>query len=244
MKKIFVMVVLVCLCSFVGCATSSDYKVQMFEQQTGKTADIHGLASAGAVMLIADFFLQTTIHEGSHAIMSIANGYEIVGFYPYPTFSKEMGFSFGYYESFIFETQSSKTMALIKITPKIVDVGMLSSYALLEEFDVLPNNQYAQLAIWTVALGAWVDLTRDFCSGVCYKGGVNNDLKKFEESMGYTSPWEKFAVRGTIVLLAGFSAYPLYNGLRKVIDPAITKNLDMVDGLTVGPGMVGYRLEF
>ena len=72
----------------------------------------------------------------------------------------------------------------------------------------------------------------------------NNDLKKFEESMGYTSPWEKFAVRGTIVLLAGFSAYPLYNGLRKVIDPAITKNLDMVDGLTVGPGMVGYRLEF
>jgi len=249
--KLFIVLFVCSFLTIVGCAGSNN-KVQILnkQQQTAKIespASVYGLVGAGAGMLVADFFLQVLIHEGTHVLVlvSLDNNYKLTGFYPYPSYySDERGFSFAYITGYSTGVLNPSTMALVSIAPKIVDVGILYSYALLEEFDVLPSNQYAQLAMWTIAFGAWVDLAKDFCSGICYNGSPNNDVVKFEEYMGYTSPWEKFAVRGTIVLLASLSVYPLYNGLRKVIDPSLVEDPESDNGLVIGLGMVGYKLEF
>lgn len=209
------------------------------------TASLYGLAGATAGMLVADFFLQTTIHEGTHAIAAKRQGFKITVFRPFPGYTPEGHFSFGFFRG---ERQGrelgNSENGLITIAPKFTDVGMLYSYIIFEEFNLLPENQYAQLAMWVVAFGAWVDFSKDVCAGICYQS-PSNDVVNYEKSMGYNSPWEKLAVRGSIVLIAGFASIPLYKGLRKAIDPSLSSEQDDSYGsLSIGPGIIGYKLEF
>ncbi|MCF6276834.1 MAG: hypothetical protein L3J07_03235 [Candidatus Magasanikbacteria bacterium] len=228
---------------FFGCIENNIYaEVVEKEKLENSTADNYDLIGVGVGMLVSDFFLQTFIHEGTHTIVALSEGYEIEKFQPYPGINKH-GFHFGVSGRSTDKIRSGPE-ALIFISPKFTSVSVLYSYVILEQYDVLPSNQYAQLGLWVFAFGAWIDFTRDVCSGICYDSPTN-DLVMFEKYMGYTSLWEKLAVRGTILVLSGLSIYPLYKGLKKVFDMSLTGEEEgLLSSLVISPSMVGYRIKF
>lgn len=205
--------------------------------QNTRTLPALALTFEGLVLAIPTFFVTTTIHEGSHALVVWLNGGDITRFRPWPS-SVDGQFYFGYTE---WEgTLSNRALALSSIAPKLMDTAILAAYTAIIETDANPNTQQGKLILAVVAAGAWVDLVHDL-----FSNDPNNDMTKFREAVGidtrgeragFYAIWSAIALGGGIEISRGLFQAFRHTGRRRTRESR--------NHVIAAPPYLGYRRIF
>ncbi len=167
--------VLPMLLLFPLAATAGDCNHQ--ERQETSPLKVVGL---GALMALPTYVLGVTWHEGSHAAAAKLVGGNVTGFSILPErhpIDGHLTFGHSNYNSgkicgggtdsdgilhiqgFCPFTKGQNTFILL--APKLTDLALMGGYTALNETNHLPENLYARIAISAVAVGAWVDFSKD-----------------------------------------------------------------------------------
>lgn len=176
----------------------------------------------GLALAPVEFFVSTTIHEGSHAATVKMMGGNIIYFKPYPHHDSLDRFRFGAV-SWAGGVLSKDEVALALAAPMFVDTAVLVSYGGLVLTGNLPRNKYAQTGVLVFAAGHWVDLATHFISS-----RPSTDSKKLKDfyikEKGWSENKATAVIRGSqaAVLMAG--GYFLYKGGRKLFGHEKKKN--------------------
>ena len=106
--------------------------------------------------LPAYFFLETTIHEGSHAVAAIFNGYHVSAFKPYPHVASGQLLWGAFYLKDKWYSKSSE--AVIAAAPYFTDLIIFTSTDLLLGYRLIPPESVAGLIVYTVGMVApWIN---------------------------------------------------------------------------------------
>ncbi|MBI3556464.1 MAG: hypothetical protein HY074_09395 [Deltaproteobacteria bacterium] len=138
------------------------------------------IVALGSLMAIPTYVLGVTWHEGSHAVAAELMGGNVTEFSILPEHHPIDGhLTFGhtnynsgkicgggtdgngvlqltYYCPF-----STGKDVFITVAPKITDLTLMGFYTALNETNHLPSNLYARIAMSSIAVGAWVDFSKD-----------------------------------------------------------------------------------
>lgn len=180
----------------------------------------------GAAMAVPGYFLGVTLHEGSHALAAIACGAEIEEIRLLPGFI-DGHFYFGYTRWRGHLTRDQQVFALI--APKLTDLAILATYAVLLDAGALPEDDRGELAIATVAGVAWVDFVKDTISF-----NPTNDVMRIHALHGRTTELQRLPLRIMQVAIVAGGAYVLARGAQRLFDepdePAPVLAIPLVTG--------------
>lgn len=123
--------------------------------------------------LPAWFFAWTSVHEGSHALMAKAYGYEVIGFYPYPVqyegkyyygltaFNKcTEGHTITYGDGQTASCEENGGGAVIAIAPYLTDIAVFGTADLLLSTGAVdPDSVGGGLLYAGAMLIPWIDFT-------------------------------------------------------------------------------------
>lgn len=178
--------------------------------------DTEHLVLVGAALAIPTYWMNLIIHEGMHGLVAKAYGATITRFQLLPGRHPRTGdFYFGYVEYRGQLTVRQKTVFFL--SPKMVDVAVLSGYAALVFTDSLPHDHWGKLPLVVLATGFFLDLSKDIIGGVWSETDVDKALAR----NGITTrlgrlPWR--LLHAAVSLGAG---YVIYRGYRDLFeDPA------------------------
>lgn len=181
------------------------------------------LVLAGAAMALPTYWINLVIHESTHALVAKVYGATITRFQLLPGKHPRTGdFYFGYVEYRGHLTVRQKTVFFL--SPKMVDVAMLSGYAALVFTDSLPHDHWGKLPLVVLATGFFLDLSKDLLGGIWSETDVDKALAR----NGITTwrgrlPWRLLHV--AVSAAAGYVVYRGYRDLFEDPEPAATPRL-------------------
>lgn len=136
---------------------------------------------AGLGMAIPEFFLNTFIHEGAHALVAMSFGNKIVEFQPYPHM-KDGQFFFGR-----MRRQGNLTAEedlWVSAAPMLTDAVMISLLFGISIGGKFPKNQMAAMAMLVFSAGFVVDLINHVQST-----NPSSDIMKLEKRLSQATGW-------------------------------------------------------
>ncbi len=186
------------------------------------------LVLAGMAMAVPTYFLELSVHEGSHALMAKALGADLVAFSLVPGFHPKTGtFYLGY--TTVRGLRTDRQRALFLMAPKASNSIMLGGFALMHATDALPSNDYGRTAVLVLATGFWVDFSRDILAF-----SKHNDTVKIYNMLGMDSALKSIPGRLVHVGLSVAMGYSIYRGYEELFDDAAPSSqpllLPMLDG--------------
>ncbi len=196
-------------------------QVQRDKKGTTRTVEAWKLIALGLGLAGPEFFLNTGVHEASHAVVLKALGYEVTAFRPYPHMRKARdGTSRFYFGSVTYRRNGPEKKGewISDIAPQIVDVAVLSTYYALLETDSLPRNKFAKMAILMLPVGSLVDMLNHARNGVLWPDPTA-DFTKFKSRIGADEGAARVVADGLQLALVAGGAYVVARGLIDVFKP-------------------------
>jgi hypothetical protein len=198
------------------------------------------LLSLGAAFGAIDYVAGVTAHEGAHALTALAFGAKVTRFDVLPKVQEDGTLLYG---SMTWNGDLNDTeRGIVLMAPKMLNLALLGGYTALIETDSLPNNKFAQLPLAVVAVGAWVDFSKDLFT----KNPQRDTIKTFN-LLGADTERERLPFRlahGALALASGFEVgkgiYLLFKPPSKNTVTQITKYGSPV----VKPNWVGWEGTF
>tara|TARA_R110002096_G_scaffold239101_1_gene430699 strand:+ start:59485 stop:60144 length:660 start_codon:yes stop_codon:yes gene_type:complete len=176
------------------------------------------LVLAGMAMALPTYFLELSVHEGSHALMAKAMGAELVAFSLVPGFHPKTGtFYLGY--TTVRGLRTDRQRAMFLMAPKASNSLLLGGFALMHATDSLPNNYYGRAAVLVLATGFWVDFSRDILAF-----SKHNDTIKIYNMLGLDSELKRIPGRLVHLGLSLAMGYSLYRGYEELFDDSVPAN--------------------
>ena len=186
------------------------------------------LVLAGMAMAVPTYFLELTVHEGSHALMAKALGADLVAFSLVPGFHPKTGtFYLGY--TTVRGLRTDRQRAMFLMAPKASNSILLGGFALMHATDSLPNNSYGRTAVLVLATGFWVDFSRDILAF-----SKHNDTVKIYNMLGLDTELKRLPGRLVHLGLSVAMGYSIYRGYEELFEDATPTSqpllLPMLDG--------------
>jgi hypothetical protein len=174
--------------------------------------DNDDLLWAGLAMTPPTYFIGVVTHEGTHAIAAKLVGAEVTSISFLPGRDPQTGaFHFGLTR--VRGLKGTGEKVFFYISPKLVDIALISGFGALVLTDNLPRNRYGQLALTVLATGFWVDFSKDI-----FAFRKSNDIVKVFDLWCITG-WKRQL--GARLVYAGAIAglgYFVYRGYDKTFD--------------------------
>jgi hypothetical protein len=186
------------------------------------------LVLAGMAMGVPTYFLELSVHEGSHALMAKALGADLVAFSLVPGFHPKTGtFYLGY--TTVRGLRTKRQRAMFLMAPKASNSILLGGFALMHATDSLPKNYYGRTAVLVLATGFWVDFSRDILAF-----SKHNDTVKIYNMLGMDNELKRLPGRLVHLGLSVAMGYSIYRGYEELFDDAAPSSqpllLPMLDG--------------
>jgi hypothetical protein len=186
------------------------------------------LVLAGMAMAVPTYFLELSVHEGSHALMAKALGADLVAFSLVPGFHPKTGtFYLGY--TTVRGLRTDRQRAMFLMAPKASNSILLGGFALMHATDSLPNNYYGRTAVLVLATGFWVDFSRDILAF-----SKHNDTVKIYNMLGLDTELKRLPGRLVHLGLSVAMGYSIYRGYEELFDDSTPTSqpllLPMLDG--------------
>lgn len=212
------------------------------EQKSQTQPGVKALLLASGLMAIADYFVQTTVHEGAHALTAELFGSHVTKFRILPErVNGDLRFGYVRYKGRL----SRDERALFLLAPKIANFMILAGYTLMFETDSMPENRYAQLAILIAASGAAIDFIKDVVDT-----RKNSDMPRVFELYNFSHDQE-IAARVLQMAIVSFAVVEIGRGFYRLFTNASAtdkmKESGGVPFFIIGPDssvMVGFRGDF
>jgi len=186
------------------------------------------LVLAGMAMAVPTYFLELSVHEGSHALMAKALGADLVAFSLVPGFHPKTGtFYLGY--TTVRGLRTDRQRAMFLMAPKASNSILLGGFALMHATDSLPNNYYGRTAVLVLATGFWVDFSRDILAF-----SKHNDTVKIYNMLGLDTELKRLSGRLVHLGLSVVMGYSIYRGYEELFEDSTPTSqpllLPMLDG--------------
>lgn len=162
------------------------------------------LTLAGLGMAIPEFFLNTFIHEGAHAIVAMGFGNKVVEFQPWPHM-KNGEFYFGRMR-YSGENITPQARMWTSAAPMLTDAMMISILFGISAGGKFPKHKMGAMALLVFSAGFVVDLVNHVKST-----NPRSDINKLESRLSEATGWSRKATTAFIRTLHGvFIAGGLY----------------------------------
>lgn len=158
----------------------------------------------GIFLLLPAHFLETAIHEGSHAIAAKASGGNVTEFNILPS-NDDGHFYMGYTKISWPHPPTNKERALVLVSPKIANIFLFSASEIIFRTGIIDNSSQSAVVLFIFGeLAPWVDFT----AGIIH----STDMTRFESATGLRASFTRTI--GAMISFAGF--YFLFERAKKV----------------------------